>query len=234
MDEKIIALLTVLFSGMRKDGLNQLARTLALQVATEDEAKALVDKLTEAQVNKFIKDYRSEVDKEVSESKKTLESNLKKKFDFVEKKDPETKEVMPNPKDGGATDIAAAVQAALAAELTPLRQELAGFKSSEISKSRLHSLTEKLSACKDETFKAKAMKDFGRMKFETDDEFNEYLTETDTDITTANQHTADTALGGQGKPLFAQKSETGISQGVAEYVASQKPDAQSVLSGKEI
>jgi hypothetical protein len=44
---------------------------------------------------------------------------------------------------------------------------------------------------------------------------------------------ADAALGGQGKPLFTQKNDTGISQGVAEYVASQKPDA-NMLSGKEV
>jgi predicted NAD-dependent protein-ADP-ribosyltransferase YbiA (DUF1768 family) len=235
MKEKILALLTTMFAGVRKDGLTQLARTLALQAATEEEAKALVEKLTEEQVNDFIKEFRSEVDKEVSESNKTFETNLKKKFDLVEKKndsktgegdDHKKKEEIPN-------DIAAIVKTVLAAELTPLKQELAGFKTSETSKARLQSLAGKLTGCKDETFKTKALKDFDRMKFETDDEFHEYLLDTEKDILAANQNVADAALGGQGKPLFTQKNDTGISQGVAEYVASQKTGANA-LSGKEV
>ncbi len=51
MKETILALLIAQFSGVRKDGLNQLARTMALQVTTEDEAKALCSKLTKAQVD---------------------------------------------------------------------------------------------------------------------------------------------------------------------------------------
>lgn len=44
MRERILALLIAKFSGVRKDVLNHMARTFALQVATEDEAKALVEK----------------------------------------------------------------------------------------------------------------------------------------------------------------------------------------------
>jgi hypothetical protein len=233
MKEKILALLTEKFAGARKDGLNQLARGLALQVATEDEAKALVEKLMETQVNDYIKEFRSEVDKEATEARKTFEANLKKKFDLVEKKDPVPGGGGSDPKEGDPNDIAAIVKAALAAELNPLKQELAGYKASDVAKTRLQSLTDKLNGCKDETFKAKALKDFARMKFETDDEFNEYLSDTEKDISTANQNVADVALGGHGKPLFTQKDETGISKGVADFVASQKPEA-NVLSGKEV
>jgi pantothenate synthetase len=226
--EQIIALLTVSFTGVRKDGLKQLARTIALQAKTEQEAKSLVEKLTKEQVDEFVKDYRADVDKEVSDGNKTFETNLKKKFDLVEKKDPA-------PGAGGSdpNDIAAIVKAALAAELNPLKQQLESYKAGDVAKARLQSLTDKLTGCKDETFKTKTLKDFAWMKFETDDEYNEYLSDTEKDIATANQTVADAALGGQGKPLFTQKSETGISQGVADYVASQKLDA-NVLSGKEV
>lgn len=78
MKERILALLIAKFSGVRKDGLTALARSLALQCATEDEAKALVDKLTDAQVGEFVKEYRADVDKEVSDSNKTFETNLKR------------------------------------------------------------------------------------------------------------------------------------------------------------
>jgi len=55
MKEKILALLMTAFAGVRKDGLTQLARMLAIQATTDDEAKVLVDKLTKAQVDEFVK-----------------------------------------------------------------------------------------------------------------------------------------------------------------------------------
>lgn len=78
--QQILALLIAKFSGVRKDGLEQMARTLALQCTNEDEAKTLVEKITDAQANDFVKEYRKVVDKEVSEAGKTLETNLKKKL----------------------------------------------------------------------------------------------------------------------------------------------------------
>lgn len=237
MKEKILALLMAAFAGVRKDGLNQLARTIALQAATEDEAKTLVDKLTKAQVDEFVKEYRAEVDKEVSDGNKTFETNLKKKFNLVEKKtnEPGDGGKDPNGGDGGngGNDMATMIANAVANAMKPLQDKLDSYEKGDIAKSRLQTLTEKLNGCKDENFKAQTLKDFGRMNFNSDDEFNEYLTEKETAIATANQNVADAALGGQGRPFFAQKADDGVSKGVAEYVASQKPDGDK-LSGKEV
>lgn len=233
MKEKILALLMAAFAGVRKDGLNQLARTIALQAATEDEAKTLVDKLTKAQVDEFVKEYRAEVDKEVSDGNKTYETNLKKKFDLVEKKTNEPGDGGNGNGGNGGDDIASKLDALLDAKLKPLQEKLSKYEQDGVAKTRLQSLTEKLSTCKDDNFKVQALKDFGRMNFNSDDEFNEYLTEKETAIATANQNVADAALGGQGRPFFAQKADDGVSKGVAEYVASQKPDGDK-LSGKEV
>ena len=46
----ILALLVAKFPGVRKDGLNMLARLMALQTETEDEAKAAVERLTFARM----------------------------------------------------------------------------------------------------------------------------------------------------------------------------------------
>ena len=229
MKKTILALLVAKFQGARKDGLNVLAGILALQASTEDEAKALVEKITDAQVNEFIKDYRKDVDKEVSESNKTLETNLRKKYDFKEK------EVEPgNDQSKNPNDIAEIVKAAVAAAVKPFEEKLSGYETKNIADSRLAQLNEKLNGCKDETFKAQTLKDFARMKFETDDEFAEYLKDKETDIATANQNVANAALGGaSGKPLFAQKGDDGISKGVADFVASQKPEANA-FTGKEV
>lgn len=230
--QQILALLTTKFSGVRKDGLEHLARTLALQCANEEEAKTLVDKITDAQVNDFIKEYRKVVDKEVSESNKTFEANLKKKFDLVEKKsDPEPGGGANEPK---GDDIATIVANAVAGAVKPLQDRLDKYEQGEVGKTRLQALQDKLSGCKNETFKAQTLKDFARMNFDSDDAFNEYLSEKEADIKTANQSVADAKLSGAGgAPQFGQKNEEGVSKAVADYIASQKPDANA-LSGKEV
>lgn len=229
MKKTILALLVAKFQGARKDGLNVLAGILALQASTEDEAKALVEKITDAQVNEFIKDYRKDVDKEVSESNKTFETNLRKKYDFKEK------EVEPgNDPSKNPNDIAEIVKAAVAAAVKPFEEKLSGYETKNIADSRLAKLNEKLNDCKDETFKAQTLKDFARMTFANDDDFTQYLNDKTADIATANQNMANAALGGaSGKPLFAQKGDDGISKGVADFVASQKPEANA-FTGKEV
>lgn len=229
MKKTILALLVAKFQGARKDGLNVLAGILALQASTEDEAKALVEKITDAQVNEFIKDYRKDVDKEVSESNKTFETNLRKKYDFKEKETEPGGDPNKNPEN-----LAEIVKAAVAAAVKPFEEKLSGYETKNIADSRLAKLNEKLTDCKDETFKAQTLKDFARMTFANDDDFTQYLNDKTADIATANQNVANAALGGaSGKPLFAQKGDDGISKGVADYVASQKPEANA-FTGKEI
>ena len=229
MKKTILALLVAKFQGARKDGLNVLAGILALQASTEDEAKALVEKITDAQVNEFIKDYRKDVDKEVSESNKTFETNLRKKYDFKEKETEPGGDPNKNPEN-----LAEIVKAAVAAAVKPFEEKLSGYETKNIADSRLAKLNEKLNDCKDETFKAQTLKDFARMTFATDDDFTQYLNDKTADIATANQNVANAALGGaSGKPLFAQKGDDGISKGVADYVASQKPEANA-FTGKEV
>lgn len=229
--QQILALLQAKFAGVRKDGLAQLARMIALQVTSQEEAQALIDKLDVEKVTETVKDYRKDVDKEVSEANKTYEGNLKKKFKFVELDDPTpaddpTKKTNPD-------DLKAAIKAAVAEVVKPLNDEIAELRGSKISESRLQTLTEKLGSCKDETFKAKVLKDFNRMSFTDDNAFNEYLTETETDIAAFNQDLANKGLGEQGKPMFGQKNNDGVSSGVASFIQSQT-EKENSLGGKEV
>lgn len=229
--QQILALLQAKFAGVRKDGLAQLARMIALQVTSQEEAQALIDKLDVEKVTETVKDYRKDVDKEVSEANKTYEGNLKKKFKFVEFDDPTpaddpTKKTNPD-------DLQAAIKAAVAEVVKPLNDEIAALRGSKISESRLQTLTEKLGSCKDETFKAKVLKDFNRMSFTDDNAFNEYLTETETDIAAFNQDLANKGLGEQGKPMFGQKNNDGVSSGVASFIQSQT-EKENSLGGKEV
>lgn len=126
------------------------------------------------------------------------------------------------------------MKAAVAEAVKPFQEKLSAYDADNIAKSRLQALNEKLNGCKDENFKAQTLKDFQRMAFKDDADFNEYLTAKAADIETANQNVADNKLDNAGgSPLFSQKEESGISKGVAEYVESQKPGNDN-FTGKDI
>lgn len=227
---EIIALLTARFSGTRKDGLKQLARVISLQCATKEEAEAAVNKLTDAQVNQFIKDFRADVDSEVTKGVQKSEKTLREKYGIKDDTEPE-------PGGGGKsdpTDIAAIVEAAVNKAVKPYADRIASMELADLSKSRLQKLNDALANCKDETFKAQTLKDFARMQFADDAAFNEYLTEKTTDITTANQNFNDNQISRQGgAPLFTSKDDKGVSQAVQDFIASKSPD-NDPFKGKEI
>lgn len=236
---KLTTLLTGKYPGVRKDGLVQLARSLALQCSSAEEAEALVAKLDDDKVNDFVKEYRSVVDKEVSDAGKKIEATLKSKYKI------DDNEPNPNPKEGeggagGKTepnkseDIATIIANAIEKQVKPLQERLQSYEQSEVSKSRLQQLEAKLSTCKDDTFKAQTLKDYARMSFADDNAFAEYLTEKEADINSANQRLADSKLGDSAfAPLIGGHNETGVSQAVQDYVASQKPEGNA-FAGKEL
>lgn len=228
MKDFILALLIAKFSGVRKDGLAQLATALSLQADKEEDATALIEKISADKVNNFVRDWRSDVDKEVSTSTKTFEQGLKDKFDLVEKKGDEK----PKEKEMESNDTPAWAKALIDANKI-LSDKINGFEGQEVNKTRLQTISEKLNGITDETFKAKTLKDFSRMKFDTDEEFNEYLTDTETDVTAFNQSQANQGLSGHGKPFMGGQNKDGVSSAVADFIASKTDDTKS-MGGKEL
>lgn len=232
MKEKITSLLVAKFPGVRKDGLAQLARTLALTVTTEEEAGNAVEQLDDTKVNEFVTEWRSEVDYEVSRGNKTFEANLKKKFDLVEKGAPKGDEPPSGPT--GDPDIATLVKNAVSELIKPLSDELGAFKGAELSKNRLSLLESKLASAPS-TFKERIIKDFGRMSFESDEAFTEYLTETETDLQKFSQELADNGLSRFSRPF--QRTDAGaeaISAATQAYLDSKAGKGASELGGKEV
>lgn len=226
--EQLIALLTGRFSGVRKDGLAQLAKSLLLQVTTEEEAQALVDRLSEQQVTEFVKDWRKEVDSEVNKGIDTY-----KKKSAAPKKEEEGGEPEP-PKPTDPADIATIVSQAIAAQLKPLQDELSNYKAADVNKQRRATLEGKLKDAP-EKFRSKILKDYDRMNFENDDVFNEYLTETETDLTEFNQDLANQGLGRFPKPGQGGSGKTDeVPAEVAAFINSQKPESANNLGGKEV
>ena len=77
MKQKLQELLSEKFKGTRKDTLARLATAYSLQCTTEEEAQALVEKLQLNQVTEFEKEYRSEVDSEISKAVNTAKNKGK-------------------------------------------------------------------------------------------------------------------------------------------------------------
>ena len=228
MFEKIIELLTSKFTGIRKDAIEMLARNLALQCDNDDDVTAAIGKLTDEKVNEFVKGYRSQVDKEVSASISANEKNLRKKYDFVEKKEGnEPKKTEGN--DGN--DISAIINAAIAKAIEPFQNEISNLKQENTSKSRLQQVNEKLNACKNDVYKNQMLKAYQKMAFADDEKFNEYLTELDSDIAEANQSFANDSLRGV-KPLKSEVNNDGVSKAVSDFISSQSTD--SAFAGKKI
>lgn len=234
MKEQILALLVAMFQGVRKDGLNHLANSLALTVKTEDEAKEVVGKLTADQVKAFVTDWRKEADAEITKANQTYEAGLKTKYDFMEKKPGEGGNPTP-PAPGGALDAAAIqniVTEAVKAATTPLLQEVATLKGNATNASRRELLVKELADVSD-SYKAKVLKDFDRMSFSDEQTFTEYLNDTKNDVATFKQELADQGLGQQGKPNFGTVNTDGVSAAVQSYV-KEKTEGGTTLTGKEV
>lgn len=220
MNEKILALLIAKFAQARKDGLQQLARSLALQVADETEAQALVDKLQDSQVTNFIKDWRKEVDSEVSKSTKTFEDNMKSKFDLVEKKNP-----TPNPKTDDPTDMASIIAKAVSDAVKPLQEKLVAIESGTVVKNRKQTLESKLESAP-ESFKKTVLKHFEKMNFESDEDFETFLSETEADASTMEQEVANKGLGLFPKPNVTtpKKVVEGAQLDIKDWAESSKKE----------
>lgn len=235
MKQKLLELLNAKFlgKGVRKDGLAQLAGSLAITVTTEEEAQALVEKLTDEQVTDFVKDYRKEVDKEVSTSTKTYESSLKQKYDFVERKQEE-----PNPTAGteaGKPSEMPEWAKAIIETNKSLAEQLQAFKGAETAKTRYQKLEDSLKDAPP-IFRENTLKNFNRMKFESDDDFETYVTETTEDLAKYKQDTANEGLRKFGSPGAVTGDSKGknMSSATQAYIDAKTGKSGNDLGGKEV
>ena len=75
-----------------------------------------------------------------------------------------------------------------------------GMKSGNVAKTRREQLEAKLNGAP-EAVKTKALKDFDRMNFPTEEDFTTFLTETETDLKPIIQAAANNSLAGQHRPF---------------------------------
>jgi hypothetical protein len=232
--EQILALLMAKFSGVRKDGLEQLAKAIRLNATTTEEAQALVDKYTSEQVTEFVNDWRKDVDKEVGNGVKTAETNFKKKYNITDEPNPAD---TPTPKDEvkDPADIASLIKSAVADAVKPFQEKLNVFETGNLENTRKEALNGKLANAPEE-FKNRVLRDYGRMKFDTDEAFTEFLTDTEKDLTDYTQEASNQSLSAFGRPVKAStESANEVSSGAAAYIAEKAgTEGDSGLGGKAV
>lgn len=239
MDELTLAIFTLLqtkFAGVRKDGLQQLAAVIGVQVANEEEANEVVGKLTADKVSKFVTEWRKTADAEIAKANKTHEDGLRRKYDFKEKEQPgEPKPGEETPPTGGAL-TAEQIRAIIREENKVIRDEYASLRAEKTVATRREQFVAKLEAAKIEGKERELMlRSFDRIAptFKDDEDFNGYLNGVQGDLDAIAQERSDKGLLNHEKPLFGAVNKEGISAGVADYIASQS-ETNPALTGKEI
>lgn len=238
MDELTLAILALLqnkFAGVRKDGLQQLAAVIGVQVANEEEANEVVGKLTADKVSKFVTDWRKNADAEIAKANKTHEDGLRRKYDFKEKEDegkPKPNETTPPSGALTADDIRAIIRE----ENKTLREGYDALRAEKAANTRREQFVARLDAAKIEgKHRDMLLRSFDRAAstFKDDEDFNGYLTEMQGDIDALAQEQSNNELRNHEKPIFGAVNKDGISEGVASFIASQS-ESKPTLTGKEV
>lgn len=192
--QEVTALLEQKFAGVRKDGLANIASTIAMLADTEEKARAYVDALTPDAVNSQIKTYRSSVDAEVSKGIKTNEEKLRDTYSFVEKTpDPSSQKPDDQHGDSRTPNVAELIKNALTEGLKPFQEKIAALEAKNINDARRSQLSNVLAGVP-EQYRNAVLDAFGSKTFENDDAFNSYLTEQTTNAQSLSAAIAQTNM----------------------------------------
>lgn len=231
--EEILALLKAQFSGVREDGLQQLAAAISLQVENKEEAAAVVGKLTADKVAQFVKDYRSKADAEIGKANKTYEEALRKKYDFKEKQTTTPPPTTLQASETGAITLDQ-IKQLIHDGMQGVQTSITSIAAEKVAETRKGLFVAALDKAKVEGARRDMfLKNFDRLTFKDDDDFNSFITEQETQFAAIAQEEADKGLLNGDKPIFGAVNKDGISAGVASYIA-EKTAADKTLTGKEI
>lgn len=211
--EQIVALLVKKFPGMRKDALQNMAGVIALQVEDESAAQTIVDQMTAENVQKFVQKFRSDIDREIQQSNQTLETNLRNKYNFVEKQQQQQQQQLSGPLTFEQ------LQEAMNKVMAPLTQRLDAIDQKNLTATRREMYVGKLKEAKLSDAVINMMtQQFDLMKFETDEAFNTFLESSKPNIDALAQQNQNETLRNDRTPGSANTNEQGVSQAVLDYL----------------
>lgn len=182
-------------ASVHKDILNKVADHLEKGVTEETEVDGVVEESTDF-VSSISTLFQSETDKRVAAVLK--EKGVKTDDEEVEEEAKKAKA-----KAEGNDDTPAWAKSLIETNqaLTDRLNKIEQGKTVDSRKSVLEGKLKDSPA----PFKNKVLKDFGRMSFESDDDFNTYLEDTEADLLAFNQDISDKGLSSQSQPLFGNK-----------------------------
>lgn len=174
MKKELLDALKAKFVGVSDAILGRIAEKLAKTASSDEDVANLVEGVTFQQVLESYGDSRA------TEAQQSAVTNYEKKHGLKDgKKVEEPKKEEPKKEEGD--DLAGQIAAAVAAAMKPLNDELAAMKSEKTAVSRKERLAGILGKAP-EKVRERYEKDFGRMTFKDDEDFNSWVDEITPDV----------------------------------------------------
>jgi len=169
----------------------KIADNLTLEEdASDEDINAAIDEAIDA-VIPYLEAGRSYANRVINDSQKNGDEDDDDEEDEEEtpasKQTPKQKRKPAKPKDDEEPDYFKKLRESIEARFAAIE----GARTTETRKGKLEKLLKDSG-----TFGKQIIKGFSKMKFETDDEFDEYLSEVEEDLKSYNQELADKGLGG--------------------------------------
>lgn len=195
--------------GFNKKELMSVAAKIADNLTSTDDAS---DEDVNAEIDTQIDAVLPYLQVSQSFANRVIEENRKKNDDDDETDDDDDDEPSSttnrqsgsnkkNPKNKGMNDDAPEWAKSMLDTVNALKDEVTTLKGEKVTTSRKAKLETVL---KDSgTFGTRTLKSFGKMSFENDEEFEEFLSEVTEDLKTYNQERADAGLSTMGTPPAA-------------------------------
>lgn len=201
MKEKILQGLKTKYKnlGFGEKAFDGVAEFLSHNVTEEEQIETSLQG-----VENLLKAFQSEIDNRVNTA-----------VDKVKKEKPAGGDP-PKTEPENSKDDTPAWAKALIEESKTLKEKLAAIEGSNVTKTRQQTLSEKLKDAP-RPFKDKILKDFQRMKFDSDEDFTSYLDDTATDMEKAVQEFADKGLGGIPKPFTGGTNGSSVEAAIKKH-----------------
>lgn len=241
MKVKIFAALKTKYKtlGFSDKALDGVADILSKTVTEESAIDAAIEG-----VEPLLKGFQGDIDNRVTQAVEKAKKEAGKKTETGKKTgdgdDPEggKKTGGDDPKPDDDKNVPAWAKALIDSNKA-LAEKLQTLEADKATTSRRKTLEDLLAKeeHKDipEQTKARILKDFGRMKFEKDEDFAAYLEETTTDIAAISQEMADKGLGQSAAPTFgSRQTKDGVSAEVQSYVADVTKPEGNKFEGKKL
>lgn len=240
-EQLILAALQTKFIGVDAKILGRIAKKYAKTATgtTEADAKTIVDGITFQQVLESHADYRA------TEAQKTAVANYESKHNLRDGKpieQPQQQNTQPQTSQQEQNSQTAGQQGGQPEEKVPawaqqmmadnkaLREELQSYKTERTQNSRLERFREAIKGAPDKV-KARYEKDFARLTFKDDADFDSYLEEIAPDIT-AMAALSPRNGAAVGAPFGSQGSNTAASELVkARFEAAAKAEVAPAIAG---